>query len=1269
MLETEAVFYINGVRHAVDSKVPVDTSLNTYIRDHANLRGTKVMCREGGCGACVVNAAYVHPFTKKKTSLAVNSCLVPVFSCHGWEITTIEGIGNRKTGYHPVQQRLAAFNGTQCGYCSPGMVMNMYSLLQTGKDMTMKEIENSFGGNICRCTGYRPILDAFKSLSIDATDELKKKCQDIEDWEKKLCVRSGGTCTQNCGQNGECSIETLAIISPVHVKFEKTDWFKVDTIADILKIFENLGDRPYMLVAGNTAHGVYRRREDIEVFIDISNVEELKSHSVTTNVTVGGNVTLNEAMALFHDLANTQKGFKYLKMIAEHIDLVANIPVRNIGTIAGNLCVKQQHNEFPSDIFIILETVGASLCIIDKAGVETVLNPPEFLKFDMTHKIIKSIILIPYDDDTYIRTYKVMPRSQNAHAYVNAGFLMKVDQATVGKLKSKPVIIFGGISPHFVHAENTEEYLNGKNLYDVSVLQEALQILDSELQLDHILPDPSPEYRKLLAQSLFYKFVLSISPENVQRTMRSGGEMLMRPVSAGKQDFDTNKMVWPLNEPIPKLEGLMQCSGEARYVNDTASIPGELFGAFVVTSVGSGWIKSTDASAALALEGVVAYYDSKDIPGKNSFSLPLSGLVTIDEEVFCSGEIKFNGQPVGIIVAESHELANRAAKIVEILYERVKKPVVTLRDALKSGDKKRVGEVATWPATDTEAKSKTKHVVKGQFDIGSQYHFTMETQSCVCIPIEDGMDIYPSTQWMDLTQIAVARVLDVPENWINIQVRRIGGAYGSKISRSVQISAACAVAAYHQNRPVRLILNIETCMESLGKRFDVALDYEAGVDDSGVITYMDAKIHHNKGYCSNENVVTWAMGHLQNAYDKSRWTISGYCVKTDLPANTYCRAPGSLEGNAMVETIMEHIANDLKMDPLEIRLANLRKDDDTLVGIINDLKSSAQYDERKKAAETFNKENRWRKRGMAMVIMRYPFIYLGNYHSVVSIYADDGTVAVIHGGVECGQGINTKVAQVCAHTLGIPLDFVSVKPSNNWTAPNGLVTGGSLASECCSYATMRSCNELLSRLAPVRDKMGKPSWKELIAQAFLEGVDLSASYMYTPKDLKPYFIYGATAAEVEVDVLTGQQQILRVDLTEDAGESLSPEIDIGQVEGAFVMGLGYWLTEKMVYDPETGKALTNRTWNYKPPGAKDIPVDFRIKLRKNAPNPAGVLRSKATGEPPICMSIALPIAIRHALNSARQDAENTTEWFQMDMPATPDVILKHSLTNYKQFKV
>ncbi|XP_063993360.1 uncharacterized protein LOC135171019 [Diachasmimorpha longicaudata] len=1243
---------INDVVYTVDGDIRPETSLNVFIRDQALLRGTKSMCLEGGCGVCVVAAEI------RGETLAVNSCLVPVQICNGWKIKTIEGIGNKKVGYHRIQAILAEMNGSQCGYCSPGMIMNMYSLIQ-GREMSMKEIENSFGSNICRCTGYRPILEAFKGLGNDADPAMVQKIHDIEElYELKKCPKSGKPCKGDCKPS-----EEPAILEEVRMDFGDVKFQKVLDIVSLFEVFTGNPNASYVLNGGNTAHGVYRL-EKPQLYIDLNDISDLRRVEKTADsLILGGNVSLTVIKNSFIKYSS-DTGFNHLRQMADHVDLIASVPIRNIGTLAGNLMIKHQHNEFPSDLFLILETAGAKIHILEGRGQERVFNLMEFIEMDMNHKIIYRIVLPALETEHVYRSYKIAPRAQNAHAYVNAGFLLKLD--TSGTVQEVPNILFGGIRPNFLHATATEKYLTGKCLLDKKVLKQALETLASELNPDHVLPDYSPEFRKNLALGLLYKFVLSIKPEVVDEKLRSGGTILERDLSSGRVDYETDKSLWPYNKPLPKTESIYQTSGEAEYVNDIPPQPREVSCAFVYTIFSSGKITNIDASEALAMKGVVAFLSAKDVPGKNLAidSANKDPWDPQDEKLFAENIVEFAGQPIGLICAETHAIAEEASTKVKVTYSDIakKKPIITNQDAIDSGDRGRMKEEDNTPP-ERQGTNPVAEVIKGTFNCGPQYHFTMEPQSCVCIPTEDGMDVYPTSQYIDQVQVSIASCLGIPNNSINIRVRRLGGSYGAKISRNTWVSCACALAAHVLNRPARLVMTIESNMTMIGKRFAAKHDYELGVDADGVIQYLKQESWHNVGSSFNDPIAARSIMHSYSCYDNTTWASVGNEVHTDVPSNTYARAPGSTEGMAMTENMMENIAQVLGKDPVDVRLKNMNATDKApLSQMIDDIKQTSDYTARVEAVRMFNKEHRWKKRGISLMPMKYPIDQGGQWSSLVTIYPRDGTVAVLHGGIEVGQGINTKVAQVAAYTLGIDLDMVTVKPSNNLAAPTNATTGGSITTESAVNATITACEVLLARLEPIKSTLKNPTWRELVFAAYEAEVNLCVQAMLPGDPSKGYPVYGVVVCEVEVDVLTGEHIIRRVDLLEDVGVSMNPEIDRGQVEGAFVMGVGYWTSEDLIYDPKSGLLVNNRTWNYKPPGAKDIPVDFRVAFRKKSPNPVGVLRSKAIGEPPLCLSFSILLALRNALNSARKDAGNTDPWYQFDGPATTENILKTSLT-------
>nr|CAD7445654.1 unnamed protein product [Timema bartmani] len=1096
--------------------------------------------------------------------------------------TTIEGLGGRMEGYHLLQATLSKFNGTQCGFCSPGMIMNMYSLMQEG-NLTTKKLEESFSGNTCRCTGYRPILDAFKSLCVDAPFELKNKCLDIEDLQKiNRCCKQCVTCKKKLNSDDDDDLGAISI--PGFIPSETPQWFRVKTIEEIFNIFSSIGNIPYQLVAGNTAH--------VSAYSAVR--AKLCKHESTASC-------IGARRAALHTLTSWSAA-------AEHT------------------------------------TMDSSVHAVRMSAVE-------FMKIDMNHKLVTQVTLRPLEQTYKFMSYKIMPRAKNVHAIVNAGFLFNLSSDGNGTVVGRPNIVYGGIHPSFVNATATESYLNGKCLFAQETLNGLMESLEQEIQPDHVLPDMTPKYRKELTKSLIYKCLLNLAAGKVKSENKSGGTILQRNVSSGVQTFQTDTSLYPVNQPIPKIEALVQCAGEAEYINDRPLIPGELFGAFVKTTIGNGTILSIDPSDALSVPGVVKFYGAEDIPGKNSV-IPYPTVFTLEKEevmivlivstegnlnvmiltidcrnlpvhgfpwngLFCSGKVLYWGQPVGIIIAATRELANRAASKVKIEYSNVSKPVIHLSEVIDNKHESwRINseqEKRTAVSPEESNSGPTTHVAKGTFKLGLQYHLTMETITVQCVPTEDGIQIFASTMWMDLLQRGVSDVLAIPQNSIDVVVRRMGGGYGIKITRPNFSAAACSLAAMDLGKPVRMVMTMEANMEVFGKRAEVYTTYEAGVDESGTIQYLKADLYENVGSSTNDPNGDLALSGIKNCYDESKWSVMAKDVRTNTPSSAYMRGPGTNEGIASIEYIMEHIANIVKKDPTEVRTNNIPEDSPILV-LFDAIKKSGDYDKRRISVNEFNKANRWMKKGMSLIPMQFDMPYFGSFHAIVSIYGGDGTVTVSHGGIEGGQGINTKVAQVCAYILGVPLDLVSIKPSNTLTAANDIATGGSITSESCCYATIQCCKILLERLAPVRAKLKNPTWQNLIMTAYTDGLDLVASYMFSATDDgKPYIVYGVALCEVVIDILTGQYL------------------------------------------------------NYYVPGSEDIPMDFRVELQKNVSNPLGVLRSKATGEPALCMGAVVYFALMNAINDARKEAGASDDWYAMNPPLTVEKIFLNSLTTSQQF--
>nr|XP_034832953.1 xanthine dehydrogenase 1-like [Maniola hyperantus] len=1100
--------------------------------------------------------------------------MVLITSCQDWEIETIEKVGNRLDGYHPLQKTLAETNGSQCGYCSPGMVMNMYSLMKSRK-LTMIEIEKSLGSNVCRCTGYRPICDAFKKFASDAPNPLD--IPDIEDL--KVCEKSGEVCSEtSCDEHDWCVVSRNEVISEtLHIRLcDDRDWYRVFTLLEVFVIWQQRGTHSYMLVAGNTGKGVYPILEYPKMLIDISCISELKSYYMDQNLVLGAGVTLTEVLDIFKAVSSFDN-FDYLRVLNDHINLVAHVTIRNI-----------------------------------------------------------------------------MPRAQNAHALVHAGFIYKIDpSAKVLGCR----IVYGGLSPTFIRATNTEKYLIGKSLFRNETLQGAIDVLRNEMVVTESLPDPPVEYRRGVALGLFYKGLLSICPSDILNQRYVSGAIKLnetRPVSEGRQIFDTNPSLWPLNQAIPKLEALIQCAGEATYTEDVPSLPREVFAAFVLTTVALGTIDKIDPGPALQEPGVIAFYSAADIPGENSFTPPPNIFNTINEELLCNGEVKYFNQPLGIIVAESQSIAQRAASLVHVTYINTRRPVTDVKIA--KNDPTKVTLLNSIVATKTG--NDITNVIKGDNTIYWQYHFSIETLVCVTHPIEEGLRVYLASQWIDGAQQVLHRALKINQNSIDVHVRRLGGSFGYKITRSIQISTACGLVSYKLNRPCRFIQSVTNNFRAMGKRMPCATNFEIAVNGSGVIQYVNCELYGDNGYVFNEPLLLLGIDVFNNCYNKESWNYKVYNAVTDTPSNTWCRSPGSLENIAMAEVILERISYKLNLDPFDVRLANL----DTvnhrdLQEMAETMKNNSQYAERKAAVEKFNSENRWKKRGLRPSFLRWTPLGYQYLDINMSVYNDDGSVAISHAGVEMGQGINTRAAQVCAYFLKIPLEKIQIKPNDTTIGPNVLPTGSSLSSQNVIIGVRRCCEELLKRLEPVRSQLTNPTWEELIKKAYEMEIDLQVHTLANTQDIVNYPIYGIALAEVEVDGLTGEWQFIRADILEDAGRSVNPEIDVGQVEGAFIMGTGYWTCENLVFDPNTGELLTNRTWDYWVPQARDIPQDLRVYFRQRSFSSDVILGSKATGEPATCMGVVVSFALRAAIAAMRLESGlPTTQWFPIDGSFTVDKI-------------
>lgn len=769
--------------------------------------------------------------------------------------------------------------------------------------------------------------------------------------------------------------------------------------------------------------------------------------------------------------------------------------------------------------------------------------------------------------------------------------------------------------------------------------------------------------------------------------------------------------------PLSKDYEGTQATGEAVYVSDVAEREGTLHAAYVKSPRAVGVLAALDAEAARAVPGVVAVLTAADVPGENDSAYYFGPPDSVPDTVLVpvGGRVQFHSQPVALVVAASAAVARRAAALVEAVFEGFEAPLVTIgdardakrsmgiKDAVKRGDAAAVLARAHAQEADGEGEGGELRVVTGAVRSGSQKHFYLETQCAYAEPDPEGrVLLHSSTQAPQAVQEVVARVLGVPMNHVQVRMRRAGGAFGAKATRNLPHAAAAAVAARVLGRPVRLTLDRETDMQLTGGRHAMEAEYEAVYHAAtGRLEAVRAQVWLNGGFCADLSFTPChdLAVNLEGAYHIPHFDAAVEVLRTNLPASTTMRAPGVVQAAFLMESVLEHVAADMAarggdMSPEAVRRANFFRGDVpdaatmqsagclhmpslpvshfTLPALWEELAGAAKLEKRRAAAEVFNAAHRWRKRGVAMTPVKFlsPLMAM---QATVNAYPD-GSLLVHHGGCEIGQGIHAKSALVALQalaSLGVAdpptLGQVRFADTDTDSIPNGGYTAASTTSERACAAVDAACREMVARLAPLRDRLraqegrsanAPVTWRELVKAAlgFRESLDLCCHAQYKPAPGAHYHNYGAAVVEAEVDALTGEVELLGAHLLYDCGKSVNPLVDVGQVEGAFVQGLGFFLTEEALIASD-GALQSAGTWEYKPPMAADLPREWRVALLENGAFDKGFLSSKASGEPPLVLATAAMMALRRAVAAARAEnglAPAQAQRFRLDAPATPE---------------
>ena len=749
-----------------------------------------------------------------------------------------------------------------------------------------------------------------------------------------------------------------------------------------------------------------------------------------------------------------------------------------------------------------------------------------------------------------------------------------------------------------------------------------------------------------------------------------------------------------VGESTPHESAHLHVAGEATYVDDISELAGTLYAAPGTSQRAHARIKSMNLDAVKASEGVVAVLIAKDIPGHND-----CGPIIKDDPILADGLVQYFGQPMFVVVATTVTEARKAAKKAVVEYEDLV-PVLDVR-AAKQAESWVLPPSRLRRGDAQKAMSAAQHRLSGEISVGGQEQFYLEGQISYAAPREGGcIHLWCSTQHPTEMQQVVAHCLNLDFNQVLVEMRRMGGGFGGKESQSAIFACIASIAAKQLNRPVKMRLDRDDDMMITGKRHGFHFDYAIGYNDDGVIQAVDIDMAAQAGFSADLTgpVVARAVCHLDNAYYLNDVAINAYSCKTNSQSNTAFRGFGGPQGAIAIEYMIDNIARLLGKDPLDIRKANFYGnadrnttpygqivEDNVIVELTAQLEQSSDYANRREAIRTFNHSSPVLRKGLAFTPLKFGIsfnvVHFNQAGALVHIYTD-GTVLVNHGGTEMGQGLHTKVAQVVARELGIDVGRIRATATDTSKVVNTSATAASTGSDLNGKAAQNAARKIRERLAAfaaehfggdaadvefennsvsLGDKT--ETFNEFIVLAYQARVQLWSDGFYKTPGLhwngetmqgSPfyYFSYGAAVSEVVVDTLTGEWKLLRADILHDAGNSINPAIDIGQVEGAFIQGMGWLTSEELVWDGN-GRLTTHAPSTYKIPTITDCPVEFHTELFDNHNVKDTILRSKAVGEPPLLLPFSVFFAIRDAISSIDGHRQNPP----LRAPATPEAIL------------
>jgi xanthine dehydrogenase molybdopterin binding subunit/xanthine dehydrogenase small subunit len=1220
-------FRLNGEPVRVDSVSP-NTTLLEWLRT-SGLTGSKEGCAEGDCGACSV-AIVDRDARGKRCYRAINSCLVPLPLMAGREIISVEGVACPKM--HPVQKAMVENFGSQCGYCTPGFIMSLFEGYYRKDLKTAAQLDEQLCGNLCRCTGYRPIRDA-------AADAFAQR-------------------------NGPDAFDAQLKSAKAKLKAARYN-FADETFlrpTSLEKLFRAMAEHPdARLIAGATDLGleITKRFQRFPVLISVEAVAELNEiNSTDTEWRIGAATTLTK----LDDLLGAE-----FPVIREMLSVFGSRQIRNRATLGGNLATASPIGD-SAPVLLALE---ASVVVASAAG-ERVLSLDEFfIAYRQTAlqsgEILKSII-IPRQTagiETHRQFFKVSKRREMDISTVAACFAVALDDTgniTNGRLA------YGGVAALPVRAKKTEAALVGKPWSD-STCEEVLPILQTEFTPISDVRG-SAVYRQQLIASLLRKFF-----EGDDDGGRSSRDASISGFAGARPSIKSDA-------PQPHESAHKHVTGEAIYVDDVAQQQGMLEVWPVSSPHAHAKILRRDVAAAREMPGISAVLLAEDIPGLNDV-----GAVRHDEILLANNEVLYHGHIVALVVGETQELCRAAAAKVVVEYEPLP-PIFTIEEAIEAGSFHSDPHVIRRGDTSSALASSPK-TLEGELSLGGQDHFYLETNAAWAETGEDGtVFIGSSTQHPSEVQHIVAHLLDLPMHSVVVECPRMGGGFGGKETQAAMLASLAALAATKTRRKVRVRFNRDQDMMITGKRHPFLGKFRVGFDEDGLLVAAKVDLFSNGGWSLDLSraITDRALFHLDNAYYIPNVEFSGRVVKTNLASNTAFRGFGGPQGMLVIEEILDRISRVTGLAPEVIRARNLYRgtgetntthygqeiEDNRIQRIWTELTESSELRSRREQLRQWNSEHPRRKRGIAMTPVKFGISFttthLNQAGALVLLY-QDGTAQINHGGTEMGQGVYTNIALIAARELGVTSDRVRVMATRTDKVPNTSATAASCGTDLNGAAVKNACDTLRARLLPfavemLSEKAGSAvpgarivfndnlvvdpenpddgvSFAEVIQRAYFARTSLSATGFYRTPDInydpeagrgKPfhYFAVGAAVSEVEVDGFTGMTHIRRVDILHDVGDTINRGVTLGQVEGGFVQGAGWLTNEELVWDPE-GRLLTHSPDTYKIPAVGDTPDVFNVTFLSEATQSNVIHGSKAVGEPPLMLAISVREAIRDAV--------------------------------------